>query len=248
MEVQHQTPGAEGSQTPPPVSATPPAAIVPPVTDPEPPPAASSHGAEDEFNDSGWDEKTKAYIQKLRAESAKYRTKGNGLEERLNEQGKQFNDFQSGLKKALGIEEELSPEEQLTATQDSFEQVQAENAILKAGISYGISGPEDLDYFNYLIQREADGLEDGEELSEERLEEIVGQVQARSVIQPGAGNTSPVAPGAAAGKNSPAPGGTPSVSAEQFSTMTVTEKSDLFTKNRELYDKLMLEVKQKRLL
>jgi hypothetical protein len=172
-------------------------------------------------------------IKALRSESAKHRTSNKTLAERLEQ-------FEKGLKGMLGVEDEddLPPEHKIQIFQEQVQQMEFQNAVLSLGIDYGLSG-ETMDYFSFLLQKELDSLEEGEELSDERLLEVV---------QKSKGNSQTPADSSVDKKKTPSPDNSSSVNVEQFSKMNVLEKSKLYSTNPDLYQTLMAEARSKNLL
>lgn len=199
--------------------------------------ASGKTGDDDEdgaLDDSGLDEKTKKYIEKLRRENAKHRTKANVNSDRLSR-------LEEGLKKVLGGEDEAAPEQQLEALASQNEGMAFKMAVLEAAIECGVS-KEDREYFEFLLGKRLGEMEEGQELADEEIAEI-----AKLAKRFDAGS------GKSAGRSSvddsrsgKMGNGTGAVTVEQFVAMTITEKSDLYTKNKALYDSLFAEAKNKR--
>lgn len=195
---------------------------------------------EDDLELDSLDEKTKAYIKKLRRESAKYRTKGQNLEDR-------FSKIESGLKNLFGGENEddASPEEKLSALTAQSSALAADNAILASAIEMGV--PKDkVKYYKFLVQEKLEGLKDGEELSEEDLEEIAKEAIGSSAS--GGATRTGVGGDKDKGKKPPAGGSGDDIDVAKFAKMGITEKSELYQKNPEKYEALMKEALEKRLL
>ena len=71
-------------------------------------------------DDSMWSDgaKTKAYVKDLRKENAKYRTENKELKTNFSSLNDRFSHLEGGLKKALGLEENVSPEDQIGSLND----------------------------------------------------------------------------------------------------------------------------------
>jgi hypothetical protein len=183
-------------------------------------------GSDDQ--DLGFTDAQKAYIESLRKENAKYRTKSKELETQYSSVNERFSKLETGLKSLFGEgSEKLSPEEQVGALSQQNEQLVLNNALNEAAIEYGI-GKEDYSYFKFLVQERLQSLNEGEELTEEDLDGI-----AKSARRKTASSSTSVEDG------SPAPEDASGVSLEQFSAMGINEKSILFAKSPEIYKQLL---------
>jgi len=208
--------------------------------DQEPDSDSSDDSNSDEPEIEGqWDEKTHNYIKKLRSENARYRKSAKDQESNAGNAKKQLNELQENLKKTLGLEEDVSPEEKVKQLKAAVESTEFEKALLEAAYEQGVPAA-DKDYFEFLIRKEAASLNDDEELSEEKIAEIATKVKARGSQQGG----KPKGTGSPQPSDDPGP----SVTAQEFAAMTVGEKSSIYQKNPQLYEKLMSEVRQKKLL
>jgi len=186
-----------------------------------------------ETTDSGnqepsWSTDQKVYIDNLRKENAKYRTKSKELETQYTGLSERFSKVEKGLKGMFGdsTEDDMPPEKKLEAIQSQNEQLVLNNALTEAALEYGIL-KEDFSYFKFLVQEKLGGLEDGGELTEEDLDVI-----AKSARRSRATSTSVEEGGAAPEQQ----GG---ISLEQFSAMGINERSLLFSKNEALYKQLV---------
>ena len=199
------------------------AANTPPPVDPE---------------EQGWDEKTKAYIQKLRSENAGHRSKNKELASKF----KTSEDQKKAMLKAAGIETDEVPPEQVIQSLSAESQTLAfSNAVLGIALQHGIPA-EDVDFLEFAIQKAANGLGEGEELSDEALGDIVAKGKGRggnrsSSTSVGTGGT---------GGGAPPPGETGKISLDDFCRMSITQKSNLFLKNAALYESLKNEAKAKK--
>lgn len=178
-------------------------------------------------------------IKSLRGESADHRTKNNNLNTRLEK-------METGLKAMFGDDgdgQDLTPEQQISQLQSSVENSSYENAVqgmaYEAGIPHG-----NFEYFQFLMQKEVGGLEEGQELSEETLAEIVGK--AKGFAGSNINDSNSTVTENDKGKQNPDQNG--EVSLDAFVKMSVTQKSELYTKSPEVYNSLFKQAKEKRLL
>lgn len=207
----------------------------------------------DDLDESGWDDKTKAYIKKLRGENAKYRTKAKDNETAISKLKTEQNEFQSKLKKAFGLEEEdeVKPEEKISNLTSENDNLRYKNAVMMTAIENGISNKDQMDYFEFLMTKAIDELpEDQDELSEDGLKAVVDKVKAMgqgttkpstSVSGNNGGNQDP-------GKRTPPANDGGTITVEQFAAMNFGEKSQLYTKNPELYKSLNSQAQSKGLI
>lgn len=198
-----------------------------------PNPGDEGDGSADDDEDLGDfadPKKAMAEIKKLRKESADKRTKSKDLETKLNAMTAQMDK----LKKAIGGEEDdLSPEEKISRLQSEKEQVEIEASINHLARVYQVPIEHD-DYFRFLLSKKFSELQDGEEVDDEQMNEIVSKVGALSAGQKGNGT--------GVDSKKPNPGtGTDGVTAADFKKMGTIEKSQLYSKNPTLYDKLRTE-------
>ncbi len=189
------------------------------------------------------DDKTKAHIAKLRKEAAGHRTKAKDLASKL----KVSEDQKKAILKAAGIEEDpQDPTETIKQLSVESQQLAFRSAILESAVQHGI-GKDGLEFFEFLVAKAVGELEEGEELSDEAMTAIVTKVGQGA--GKGSANTS-VGTGGKGGKGAPDPKQTPGeVTLAKFIRMTITEKSALYEKNRDLYVSLLAEAKaQKKLV
>lgn len=190
-------------------------------------------------DDPKLDEKTKAYIAKLRKENASARTKNKDLASKF----KISEDQKKAILKAAGIEtEEDDPAEKIKTLSAQSDQLALRSTILESAIQQGIKA-DDLEFYQFLVSKALADLKDEEELDEEKLAEIVKKVNKASTK--GAGSS--VGTGKD-GKKPPNPEGNGEVTLDQFIRMSITEKSVLYEKNPDLYKELVAEAKAKRKL
>lgn len=197
--------------------------------------------SDDPDDQSKWTpEQTKAYIEKLRKENATHRTKNKELASKFKVSEEQ----KKAVLKAIGIEsDDEKPEEKVKALTSETQNLAFRNAILESAVQHGIPADK-VKYYQFLVTEAASELEDGAELSDEQLEEIVKDVKASSGTK---GNTS-VGKGGKNGKEPPPPGPSGDISLDQFCRMTMLQKSELYTKNPDLYKTLLAEAKAKKRL
>lgn len=181
--------------------------------------------------DLGWTDEQKAYIESLRKESAKYRTRSKELETQYSTLNDRFSKFEKGLKGLFGGEEgeEMTPEQTIETLSTQNETLVLNNALVEAALEYGI-GKEDFSYFKFLVSERLSALEDGDELTEEDLDAIARQSRrgrAASTSVDGGGTPPPEAPGG--------------TSLESFMAMGINERSALFAKNEALYKQLVAQ-------
>lgn len=189
-----------------------------------------------EPSDADIPESLKAYVQKLRKENAKYRTKAKNLEG----ESATVKEREAKVKKAMAIlagadeNDELNPEELVPQLQQRVQGIEIEHAILQSAYMNGI--PQDqLGYYRYQISERLGALEDGEELTDEDFAEIVAECQRVGGARASGGQNTGVGTGKAP---NPAPGGSGSLTVEQFKKMSVTEKSQLYAKDPATYQRL----------
>jgi hypothetical protein len=171
----------------------------------------------------------KTEIANLRKESAKHRTTNNELKSRLDK-------FETNLKKVLGDEDEdqTPPEEKLTKVTAQAEALAIHNALLELAVENGI--PKDqFKYFSFLMNEKLSGLEEDQELTEDDLAEIMGQLQPV--------NNKPAQTSFGAGGKKNEGGTSDTVTLEAFNKMTIMQKSALYQKDKATYDRLMAESK-----
>lgn len=167
-------------------------------------------------------------IKKLRAENAKHRSRNKALGEKMGK-------FEKAFKAFNGDDDDENPEQKLDAVTQNYESAVTRNAVLELALENGISGREHLEYFEFLMGRALDSLEEDEELSEEALEEIL----AKCSKQGGTSKANTSTSGKGKGNRSPGSGKDDQVSQEEFDKMGIMAKSKLYQKNPELYNTLM---------
>lgn len=182
-------------------------------------------------------EKVKKELKKLRRENASRRVSAKEANEKLAVTEEQL----KKIKQTLGLEEEESPEDKiaaLTAERDAMAMEMQLNSI--AGeLEIPAKGQK---YFKFLVGEKLNELEEGEELTDEDLEEIAQEVKGMG------GSTNKPNSTGLGGKKNPPPGSGDSMTVEQFAKMSLTEKSQLYTKNPKEYDRLFSAAKEKGLV
>jgi len=163
-------------------------------------------------------------IKELRAENAKYRTEKNNLSTKMQ-------NFEVGLKKMLGVEgeDDLSPEEKLEAFSQKNEQMAVSNAMLSLAYQNSVS-PDQYEYFEFLMGKKLSDLEEGQELSEGDLEEVLGKVRDKS---------SPASTSTSEGKKGGPSQDSDELSQEDFNKMGIVGRSKLYREKPDLYNKFM---------
>lgn len=187
--------------------------------------------------DLSWTKEQKAYVDSLRKESAKYRTKAKELESGLKNTNERMSKFENGLKKLFGEEDDkLTPEQRIEMLNQQNEQLAVATAIKDAAFELGVTR-DDYEFFEYLVGKRLAALGDDEELTEEELASFAKQAKSKSAPK----KTS-------VDDDAPDPdeddGG---VSLEEFQDMGIGARSALYQKDKALYEKLVaMEKKSKR--
>ena len=199
-------------------------------------------------NEPKFSDEQKAYIQKLRKESSGYRQKAKGLESKLTALTEKVSKLEGGIKKAIGIEGEgeADPEKLKGTIADKDAQIvqlQSQLGLMQAADEYGIPS-KGRKYFATLVADAADSLEEGEEITEEQMADIVTEV--KSLFGKAANSSINDDDGKGGGGKPPAGGD--KITVEKFAKMTTTEKSVLYQKNPDLYKDLFQQAKDKRML
>lgn len=197
--------------------------------DSQPPPSENEgEGGDDQLEVEKLPPAAQKLIKSLRDENAKHRTKN-----------KELGAGQEKLKKALveaGIieDDEVAPEEKIQGLSAEVYGSQMRNALLEAAIEHEVP-KANLKYFQFLITERLEALEDDGELSQEDIAEIA--LEARKVGGGSASKGTGASSSAGTGK-APAAGGDGRITQEQFDSMSILEKSDLYTKQPEVYNQL----------
>lgn len=199
-------------------------------------PTDSESDDEGDADDFGDPVKAKAAVVKLRKEAAKYRNLKNASDEALKAAQTRIDSF----KKALGVEDESEdPETTINTLKSQNQALAMEMSIAQIAREHNIPADQDK-YFRFLLNERMESLEDGEEISDEDITEIAAQIEKIS------GKASGNSTGLNGQKKKPAGGNTLTV--EAFSKMNSGEKSELYGRNPEEYNRLFAEAKTKRLI
>lgn len=202
----------------------------------------------DDVGEDSWDEKTKGYVSKLRNENKERRQELQSLKDSNAQLKTQLDSLTGKLKGLFGEEGEggqkLTPDQQIEALTGQLEHAHSKMAFIQTANNLGIYDPADQKYFEFLLESHFEDKEDDYELSDEALEELVADVQARSKGRGGNGGNSSFS----GQKTPPANGnkGNGETTLEQFKKMGVSERSELYVKNEALYLRLMQESKNTR--
>lgn len=202
----------------------------------KPPAEGGTSGADDAEPDfASLDPRTQNYIKKLRRENADARKDFNALKG-------QFDGFQEKLKSFAGgngDDEQLTPEQQVDFLQGHVESIAVQNAILTQALHHGI-GVDGLEYFQFKVTKACEELEEGEELSDEALAEIVADVRGKT----GASKSGATSPAGHAGGNPPPKPADDGITVEKFAA-SLTLQSQIYNKDPERYARLRDEAKAK---
>ncbi len=182
-------------------------------------------------------------IQKLRTENAGLRTKN-----------KDSSTKQAAIKKLLveaGLAEDdsVEPEEQVKTLTAQTTALGVRNAILEACVEHGV-GKDHKKFFEFLVTQELEALGEDDELTDERIAELAEEAKGMKAAGSGARSTSVTKKKDEKGKGNegnppPEGGGDTEVTLDKFVRMNVLEKSDLYRKKPELYDRLKKEAQSK---
>lgn len=189
----------------------------------------------------GLDDKSKAYIKKLRKENAKYRTGKKASDEAATKAQEDL----AKVKKALGLEDDETPiEDKLKASEAANAQKEFNLAVRDAAIEFSIAGKEAFEYFEFLVTKKADSLDEDGEITDDEMKEMAEK--AKKFMGSGGddagsqGGKSSSTGGQGGNGKKPSNGGD-TMGAKEFSQLTFSEKGALFGKNPDLYKKLMGE-------
>ena len=176
-------------------------------------------------------ENAQKYIRDLRQESAGYRTKSKEFENRFTTIETQLN----GVKKAFGLEKEELTEERFDAMANKSSELELKNAVLESAYTLGVP-PKGLDYFQYLVGSKVSELGEGQELGDEALAGLAQE--AKSKFSDAFASKTSVDSGNSKTQTGQNPGASGEVNLDAFVAMTTSEKSELYAKTPELYNKL----------
>ena len=181
------------------------------------------------------DDDLKAKLDTLLAENEE-------LKKQQKENSEKFEKFQKGLKILSGDEDDkLTDEEKIEALALNNEQAQWKNMILETCVDKGITTKEHRDYFEYLLRKEAGHLDEGQDMPEKVLDDIVNKVKSLKT------DNDPPKEGANSSTNKnnppPQPDKHKDVTLEQFRKMNLIERSELYRKDKPAYEKLYQQFK-----
>ena len=184
-------------------------------------------------------EDQKGYIEKLRKENAKWRTKSKQVSAEMKTLQDRLAKLEGGLKKVVGVEdEEIDPETQLQAMTQQAQKIELDKTLSELAIEHGV-GKEGYRFFKFLVNEALESLDEGEELDEDAIAEIALQAKRQGGGVKAGSSVSGKTPGATTDNG---------VTLEKFVKMSITEKSQLYGKSPDLYNRLMAEAKDKRAL
>lgn len=181
-------------------------------------------------------EEAAGIIASLRKENAKHRTKNKSLEENVGRSASEL----KKVKEALGLSEDdqEDPKTTIANLQKQNEAAQVDLSIAELAIEHGITADKKK-YFKFLLAEKIGNLEDGEEISDEDIASVVAEVKGVS----GKKQTS-------TGQGGKVPSGDTSgaITVEQFGSMSLAERSEVYDKNPDLYESLMAKARAKNLI
>ncbi len=200
-------------------------------------------GGDDEGDDPpdggtlGFTAEQKAYVDGLRKESAKYRTKAKELESKVTSTDERLTKFEGGLKKLFGDEgkENLSSEERLARLEErahqerqANEQLALRTALTDAAIEHGV-GKADYEYFEFLVSKRLQALGEDEELSEKEVADIAKMAKSKNAAKSTSVDGSGPDPDEDDGE----------LSLEEFMGLGIGGRSALYQKDKPMYEKLV---------
>lgn len=180
------------------------------------------------------DPKTQNYIKKLRKENAETRKEFNVTKGKLDS-------VMEKVKSVTGEnpDENLTPEQRIEHLSGHVEHVAMENVILHQAIHHGIPAA-DLEYFQFKVAKAVDALEEGEELDEEQIAQIVAEVKGKSA--PKSGATSPS--GGSAGTPPPKSTADDGITVEKFAA-SLSVQNAMYVSDQARYIRLRDEAQAK---
>lgn len=186
-------------------------------------------------------EEQKSYIEKLRKENAKWRNKSKASNAEMTKLQERLSKLEGGLKKVVGAddEDEVDPETQIQALSAKAQKIEFEKTLSDLAIEHGI-GKETFRYFKFVVNEALEALDEGEELDEDAIAELAIQAKRFGTSKGTGSSVGTKGPGATQE--------TGAVTFEKFVKMSIQEKSALYGKSPELYNRLMSEAKEKRAL
>lgn len=168
-------------------------------------------------------------LKDLRGEAAKYRTQNKTLSERLGK-------LETGLKGIFGedSDDEQDPSEKVKVLSQVTQNLEVKNAMLQIALENGV-GVDDYEFFEFKMGKALEALEEGQEMTEDELTEIISGIKSKS----GKG----VASSSTKDGQKPPPAKDGEVTQEEFNRYSITQKSKLYQTNPALYDKLVKNAK-----
>lgn len=192
---------------------------------------AETEGSEEEsrLDLDSLPEATQKYLKDLRKENARYRNQAKRLEA-------DFTGLKSRLKSVAGGEdgdEEIDPDEYLQGMYSQVQSAAFENATLREAIRHGVTGDDSLEYFQFLLAKRCEALEEDEELDESEIVEIAKKAKGKSV------------PASTSVQDTPAkPASGDEITVDAFLKMSMLEKGKLFDERPALYKELFEKAKK----
>ena len=209
----------------------------PPKDNPPQDPGDGGKTGDGDKGDSGSDlDKLPEWAQKeikgLRTESAKSRTDNKALRG-------DFDKLKKGMAKALGIgdDDDTKPEDKIADLNGQNDNLNFQNAILSVAVQNGI-GEKQIEYFSFLMEKAVDKLDEGKELSDDQLAELVKKAKAQGGVS---GNSSVDDTGDDGKPKDPDSSG--DMTLEQFCALNVLEKSSLYRDTPDVYNRLFSQAK-----
>lgn len=185
----------------------------------------------------GLDDETKKYIRELREENKKRRKETDEMNSKLTQ-------FTGGMKQALGItDDKEDPAKKVERLLEEKKELEEKQKITELAYENDVPASE-MEYFHYLLIQASDSLSEDQDKNDRIIKEIAAK--AKKVATGGSNKTS------TGGKTPPAPSGEPgdgkggtvkTYTLEEFVSMDVIEKNELYVKDRKQFDKL-LDAKQ----
>lgn len=205
---------------------------------PNPNPGDKGNGGSGDDLDGMSPEDMKKVIKDLRKENAASRTKSKSQEDSFKTLSEQL----SGIKKHLGIKDDVDPAEQIKGLTAKTEDLELELSLQQLARAHNIPVEHD-EYFRFMIGKKTSALKDDEELGEDAIKEVVEEVQKYSGFKsakPNKNGTGVDENGG--GKKDPASGGGGGMTPEQFAKLNINEKSKLYVDNKPEYDLSLIHI------
>lgn len=173
-------------------------------------------------------EEAQALIKKLNAENAKNRVTNKNLKQSLDKHGADL----KKVKDSLGIKDDAAdPETTIKGLKETNEAYEVRMSVMALQIEHGIPSDQS-DYFQFLLGKEFDSLEEGAEISEDQIQGVVDKVK---LVSSGKKKNSTSEGGKPPAEDT---GGGDRVTLEAFKKMNLGEKSALYGSDPKLYEKL----------